>query len=333
MHLKYIHGITKDEYLDRFPDAELTSLELSQFISEGMYTYTSYEEACEKARQATTERWAGMSIDERLAIGDRISESLQGNTNRLGKPKSREECEAISQGLVKYYEEHPVSEETRKAIGRATNERLADPEYYRRFCESMQEVWDRPGYREMMSELQRKKWEDPEYREMMRKANEPAYRDPARGERISEAVRAYYEATGNREAWSKYWKRRWAEDKFYQKAQAEARNRRPNNKELLLNEFLQTFFPGEWKLVGNGEVVIGGKCPDFINVNGKKKLIEYFGGWHWHGNPFEGEERQAHFKSFGFDTLIIWGSELKESYKFVGFCKLLNKLEQFLDRR
>ena len=84
---------------------------------------------------------------------------------------------------------------------------------------------------------------------------------------------------------------------------------RPNKAESRLNDLLQEILPNEYKYIGSGDIIIGGKAPDFININGKKKLIEFFGEyWHKDENP---EDRINLFKRFGFDTLIVWGRELK----------------------
>jgi len=92
----------------------------------------------------------------------------------------------------------------------------------------------------------------------------------------------------------------------------------PNKSEITLNSFLQKTIPNEYKFVGDGEFILEGKCPDFLNVNGKKKLIELFGNY-WHGEDRTGktkkeseDERINYFKKFGFKTLIIWESELQD---------------------
>ena len=94
--------------------------------------------------------------------------------------------------------------------------------------------------------------------------------------------------------------------------------KRPNKPERLLIKFLNQIFPDEFKYVGDGQLILGGKCPDFLNINGKKKLIELFGDY-WHSKERTGIEpkeherkRIEHFKRFGFDTLIIWEHELKD---------------------
>ena len=91
----------------------------------------------------------------------------------------------------------------------------------------------------------------------------------------------------------------------------------PNRPERKLRNGLNKMFPGEYKFVGDGQTFIGGKSPDFINVNGQKKIIEMFGDY-WHSKKVNGrtkiqEENQRikHFAKYGFRTLIIWECELK----------------------
>lgn len=97
--------------------------------------------------------------------------------------------------------------------------------------------------------------------------------------------------------------------------------RRPNKQEDYLMNLLENLYPKEWKYVGNGEVIIEGKNPDYININGKKKIIELFGN-RWHEKKEE-KERIDIFAKYGYKTLIIWSSELSSKKK------LLNKLNNF----
>lgn len=83
----------------------------------------------------------------------------------------------------------------------------------------------------------------------------------------------------------------------------------PNKAELFLADLLEKMYPGDWKFVGNGQVIIAGKCPDFINVNGQKKIIEFYGErWHQGDDP---KDREAVFAPYGYSTLVIWGKELR----------------------
>jgi very-short-patch-repair endonuclease/endogenous inhibitor of DNA gyrase (YacG/DUF329 family) len=96
----------------------------------------------------------------------------------------------------------------------------------------------------------------------------------------------------------------------------------PNKAEKKLDSILQAVIPNEFRYVGNGQVIILGKNPDFINVNGKKQIIELFGDY-WHSGE-SGKERMELFKEYGYSTLIIWENELKNDivslyYKIINF--------------
>jgi len=85
-------------------------------------------------------------------------------------------------------------------------------------------------------------------------------------------------------------------------------SKKKTNPEIQLEEILNLHFPGEWKYVGDGKLIIAGLIPDFANVNGRKQLIELFGDyWHKGENP---ENRIAKFEEFGYDCLILWEHEL-----------------------
>ena len=124
---------------------------------------------------------------------------------------------------------------------------------------------------------------------------------------------------------SKAQKRLWANPVWHKKQQSKmargARLARPNKAECQLLELLETFQPGDWKYVGDGSLVIAGKNPDFVNVNGKKLIIELFGDY-WHRNDSP-KKRAAVFNPFGFRTLVVWEKELQNSFE------LTNKIKKF----
>ena len=62
----------------------------------------------------------------------------------------------------------------------------------------------------------------------------------------------------------------------------------------------------DWRFVGDGNKRIGSKNPDFWD--GLGRLIELFGDF-WHRGQ-DGNERVAYFAERGYETLIIWESEL-----------------------
>ena len=98
-----------------------------------------------------------------------------------------------------------------------------------------------------------------------------------------------------------------------------------NKSEVYLSSLLQFLYPDDWKYVGDGQFIIGGKCPDFINVNGKKQIIELFGDY-WHRND-NGNKRKRLFAEYGYSTLIIWESELKKPQR------LIKKITEFAEEK
>ncbi len=90
---------------------------------------------------------------------------------------------------------------------------------------------------------------------------------------------------------------------------------KPNDQELFLENILEeNYLP--YKYVGDGQFILGGKCPDFLNINGQKKLIELFGKY-WHNpkyfpNVQSPQDRIDYFAEYGFKTLIVWEQELKD---------------------
>lgn len=88
----------------------------------------------------------------------------------------------------------------------------------------------------------------------------------------------------------------------------------PNKCEKLLNALLNKLLPNEYKFIGNGKLIIDGLCPDFVNCNGQKKIIELFGDY-WHnrvGAKQRDKRRIKIYDKYGYKTLIIWEHELKD---------------------
>ena len=125
---------------------------------------------------------------------------------------------------------------------------------------------------------------------------------------------------GASESMKEVWKdseyvKRWAE------GMKQATHRKPNFSELQLQCVLDKHFPGEWKYVGDDQVRFGTRNPDFINVNGKKLVIEMFGVY-WHdpdlfpNRPSE-DELIAHYKSYGLDCVVIWEYDVYDEEEVV----------------
>jgi len=113
-------------------------------------------------------------------------------------------------------------------------------------------------------------------------------------------------------------------DSEFQKKRMKALHARPNKPEKKIIEILnRNKLP--FKYVGDGEVIIGYVCPDFIHSNGEKKVIELFGrNFHdpnkspyeiaWHRQYWG---RKAYFSQLGYDCLILWDDEIDDENKVV----------------
>jgi len=74
-------------------------------------------------------------------------------------------------------------------------------------------------------------------------------------------------------------------------------------------------FPNEWKYAGDGSLIIRGKCPDFVNVNGRKLIIEVFGDY-WHSEERVGKNSKEHMQ----DRINI--------FSVVGYKKFCNEKQK-----
>ena len=96
-----------------------------------------------------------------------------------------------------------------------------------------------------------------------------------------------------------------------------------NKLETKLETLLNELFPNEYKFVGDFKIWFDNFNPDFINVNGQKKIIELFGE-HWHLNTQARDTKRLEtYKKYGYDTLVIWQKELSDS------SSLINRLKEF----
>lgn len=85
-------------------------------------------------------------------------------------------------------------------------------------------------------------------------------------------------------------------------------NTRPNELEKWVDRRLQQKFPHEW--VYNGDfsegIMIGGKIPDFMNINGRKEVISVMGGLGRFHFLEDKENEIEHYARFGYRCTVIW---------------------------
>lgn len=127
----------------------------------------------------------------------------------------------------------------------------------------------------------------------------------------------------------------WQDPEFAMKMLI-AFQRKPNKVERYLNTILNKHFP-QFKYNGDGSlgITLGGLIPDFVNVNGKKQVIEVFGDY-WHSPEIiEDDWRRGElgkimvYNSLGWRCLVIWEHELKELTEQ----QIVNKVSNFSRRK
>jgi len=116
------------------------------------------------------------------------------------------------------------------------------------------------------------------------------------------------------EAFSKIVKQLWKEG-YYAPILVKAWNLKPNKQEIALGKIIEEVCPGEFKY--NGDYSLGislnRSIPDFVNMNGKKQVIEFFGTY-WHKQAGRGEQDKiAKYKEVSWDCLVVWDKELKQT--------------------
>ena len=84
-----------------------------------------------------------------------------------------------------------------------------------------------------------------------------------------------------------------------------------------------------YKYVGNGKKIIGGLNPDFVDINGKRKIIEVFNRF-WHQDYKNVDYKRTEigrinfFNNIGYSCLIIWDDEINKDNKEIVLNKIIN---------
>lgn len=231
---------------------------------------------------------------------DETRELISKNNTKpfLGKHHTKEAKEKISRA-----NSNP-SEETRKNYSRANKKKWEDPEYRKNNISARSGVKrSESSKRKMRAGLKKYIKENPEkFRETIRKATK---------------------ANKNEK-----WLKAMHSDEFKEKQRKNIMKQgmfksTPTKPERRFEELINKYaLP--YKYVGNGQFWMGypPKCPDFLNVNGEKKVVEIHGVyWHLirpqkeHPNltrEVVEEMDKRHYAQYGFDCIILWEDELKD---------------------
>lgn len=193
-------------------------------------------------------------------------------------------------------------------------------EFVKRMSDSQKAAWDRPDrggrYRSIESKEKSKnsaneRWSKIEEREKLSKSISEWWNSPENRDRLVDAAIKRNQNPNFRKKVSIAMKEKWS-DPEYAKRQTEAIGRKPTKLELFVEDNLNLHHPGEWKYVGDGDFWIGYMNPDFININGKKQVLEVLGDY-WH-NEEEVQERIINYKKYSFDMLYVWEYEIEGNF-------------------
>jgi len=136
--------------------------------------------------------------------------------------------------------------------------------------------------------------------------------------KVSDGVKRYFEENPEMklEASNRF-KKMWQNPEFREKHLKKILKgllKRPTSLEQKFIKLIKKYnLP--YKYTGDGEFILGGKCPDFINVNGLKVCIEIRPKHMckiWNKMSAKEYKRQQidHYKKYGWKYLVIWQDQL-----------------------
>jgi len=182
-------------------------------------------------------------------------------------------------------DEYRRSREYRSRVSKKQSEVMKvlweDPEFKKKMSEARKMLWRDPEFKKKMSEVRKMMWRDPELRKKQSEKIKVLWKDPEYRERIVKGIVAKTEL-------------------------------KPNGLEKAFCDLLQSYFPGEWRYVGDGKVFIVGFVPDFIHK--EENWIIELNGDYWHSFPeaMEKDRRKREvYDRCGYRVLEVWESEFK----------------------
>lgn len=174
-----------------------------------------------------------------------------------------------------------------------------------------------PEHIEHIAQGVKKRYLDPELRKRLSISLTEWNKDPRVRERKRQAMLGRKQTEAEKHKRSETHKKLWQDPEFVKRSML-AFQKKPTNPEKKLEAILNDHFP-EFKYNGDGGlgVTLGGLTPDFVNINGKKDVIEVFGDY-YHSPEFLGNRWQSSelgkimiYNSLGWKCLVIWEHELK----------------------
>ena len=178
-----------------------------------------------------------------------------------------------------------------------------------------------PNYGKHRSEETRKKLSDANKGKKLSEETKKKISDTLKGEKNHNYGK--HPSEESRRKMSESTKKNWQNPDYIKKV-FDGLNMKPNELEKKVGGILQKHLPDEYAYNGDFScgITIGGKIPDFVNVNGEKIVIEVFGPWHdekymrdhfgddisWKRTEFG---TKAHYSQFGYKCVVFWQEELE----------------------
>jgi G:T-mismatch repair DNA endonuclease (very short patch repair protein) len=151
-------------------------------------------------------------------------------------------------------------------------------------------------------------------KELLRQYTIKQFENPEARLYVSNCMKRYFSDPVNREKKAKVSRERFNNPEFIKKYHNFLK--KPNKLENRVVQVIEYFgLPFKYNGDFSQKVVIDCKIPDFVNLNGKNKVIEVFGDY-WHGyNKGDGLLNEYNiiqdYKKVGFDCLVLWEHDIK----------------------
>lgn len=223
---------------------------------------------------------------------------------------------------IKFPGASTCTEEVRKQISETTTKSMGL--ISEQLSKSQNERYARPGEREHLSEVSSAWWAEKEASGEKLKYLENSFHSEAAREKFRQMHKDMTpeerEEWVNRSFCKKWTKEGFTEDekKAYLKscvhsdasllASRKSGAKRPTEPEYFLGLYLEDRFPGKWEYNGDGSknIIVGGRTPDYIRVDGAKEAVSEMGGlgrYHFlEDEPLEVE----HYAKYGYKCTVVW---------------------------
>jgi len=298
--------------------AGLTSVEKEIRLRESFNS----DESKMKSGNATKRFYASLTSEERdkrprlrctPEVALKISERLCAYYSSLSLNERKERARKLSEGLCRYWRN--VSDEEKERWRLANSLSHIGRVFSSKTCEKISRSnTGRQKSREekQLISLGMKKWWaelTPEERQLCLESSilSPEAKEKAIKSGRADTLRRFYSNLTEAERVERARRSFCSEHAILKSAQSN--RKRPTGPELALQVYLDDEFPNQWSYNGDGRegLIVGGRIPDFININGRKVVIEVFGTY-WHDEA-EVEQRVNHYGKFGFRCIVFWDYE------------------------